>query len=276
MPLISCPECNHSISDTARKCPSCGYVLKKLNYKKIISIIAVIIVVFVSLSIAYYFLIYTPQHIPEQAAELLSKGDYLEAERLYARLPRTEENNLLREQLYYESRIVAAAKANQKKLLFPDSMMISEAFIFETSGYDATASTETNEINSYTEPDIVLHYLAKSKGGSMVDGYVKCYWEDGIYKAAPSVPDLTLETSLPWYIDNTDYAEALDFWAEQNRKGFILDLLMTDNQIGVFDLDRCNSVLTASIGHDVKLIPAGNVVVTPTPYTVTVTPKPND
>lgn len=275
MPLISCPECNHSISDTARKCPSCGYVLKKPNYKKIISIIAVIIAMFVGISIAYYFLIYTPQHIPEQAAELLSKGDYLEAERLYARLPNTEENNLLREQLYYESRIVAAAKAEQNNLLFPDSMMIGEAFIFETYDYDEAVSSETNEVYCYTEPYILLHYLAKSKGGSMVDGYVRCYWEDGVYNAGMSVSDLTVEDSLPWYMDDSDFAEIFDFWMEQTVKENLIKQLQKE-EIGVFDLDRCNSVLTSSLGHDVKLIPAGNAVVTPTPYTVTVTPKPND
>lgn len=276
MPLISCPECNHSISDTARKCPSCGYVLKKPNYKKIISIIAVIIAMFVGISIAYYFLIYTPQHIPEQAAELLSKGDYLEAERLYARLPNTEENNLLREQLYYESRIVAAAKAEQKDLVFPDSMIISEVVIFEYYRYDESSSSETNEVHCYTEPVIVLHYLAQSKGGSMVDGYVRCNSKDGIYTAGKSLSDLNFEDTLPWYIDDSDYEAKKDFWAEQESKALLAYEIQTAKRIGVFDLDRCNSVLTSSLGHDVKLIPAGNAVVTPTPYTVTVTPKPND
>lgn len=249
---------------------------QKAELQKIISIIAVIIAVFVGICIAYYFLIYTPQHIPEQAAELLSKGDYIEAERLYARLPRTEENNLLREQLYYESRIVAAAKAEQNNLLFPDSMMIGEAFMFETYDYDEAVSSETNEVYCYTEPYILLHYLAKSKGGSMVDGYVRCYWKDGIYKAGKSVSDLNVEASLPWYIDNSDFKAQADFWSEQILKGNLIDQLRKDKQIGVFDLDRCNSVLTSSFGHDAKLIPAGNVVVTPTPYAVTVMPKPND
>jgi ribosomal protein S27E len=37
MPLINCPECNHSVSDSARTCPSCGFGLAtkqgKTNYK---------------------------------------------------------------------------------------------------------------------------------------------------------------------------------------------------------------------------------------------------
>ena len=131
MALINCPECNQSISDSARKCPSCGYVLKKVNYKKMLMIFAIIVLVLFGVYAAYHFLIYTPQHIPEQATEFLAKGDYITADRLYARLSQTEENELLREQLYYESRIIAAAKAVQENLLFPDSMVISEIVIFE-------------------------------------------------------------------------------------------------------------------------------------------------
>ncbi|MFH4294631.1 zinc-ribbon domain-containing protein, partial [Acinetobacter baumannii] len=29
MPLINCPECNHSVSDKALDCPSCGARLMK-------------------------------------------------------------------------------------------------------------------------------------------------------------------------------------------------------------------------------------------------------
>ncbi|WP_323139734.1 zinc-ribbon domain-containing protein [Acinetobacter baumannii] len=29
MPLINCPECNHSVSDKALDCPSCGARLRK-------------------------------------------------------------------------------------------------------------------------------------------------------------------------------------------------------------------------------------------------------
>lgn len=32
MALIHCPECNHEVSDTAKKCPNCGYkIIKQIN-----------------------------------------------------------------------------------------------------------------------------------------------------------------------------------------------------------------------------------------------------
>lgn len=274
MALISCPECGQSVSDTARKCPSCGYVLKKTNVKKLFIILAVLVAVSAGVYAAYHFLIYTPQHIPEQAAELLANGNYIEADRLYSRLPKSDENMLLREQLFYESRIVAAAKAQQETLLFPDSMIISEVIIFEDFVYDEAKSTETNKVYYNNEPTILLHYLAKSKGGSMVDGFVTIDWEDGMYEAGTSVSDLTVEDSLPWYIDSTDYEAQMDFWSEQIVKGSIVEQLYTEKRIGVFDLERCNDVLSSSFGRDVKIIPAGSIVVTPTPNAETVTPKP--
>ena len=29
MALINCPECNKSVSDTAKECPNCGFDIKK-------------------------------------------------------------------------------------------------------------------------------------------------------------------------------------------------------------------------------------------------------
>lgn len=51
MALINCPECGKEISDTASKCPHCGYVLKSIiknisgNKKKLMATTVVIIIV---------------------------------------------------------------------------------------------------------------------------------------------------------------------------------------------------------------------------------------
>ena len=152
MALINCPECEQMVSDTARKCPSCGYVLKKRDLKKIILILTIVCFILAGAYIAYHFFIFVPQHIPEQAAEFLAKGDYVAADRLYARLPKTDENELIREQLYYESRIVAAAKAQQESLLFPDTMILSEVIVFEDFVIDETASTTPTKCIAIMNP----------------------------------------------------------------------------------------------------------------------------
>ena len=43
MALINCPECGNQMSDTAKKCPHCGYKTKKINKKIILGIILAII-----------------------------------------------------------------------------------------------------------------------------------------------------------------------------------------------------------------------------------------
>jgi len=274
MALIHCPECDNLISNTVRKCPSCGFVLKKTNYKKWIILLAAFCVLLAGIYTAYHFLIYTPQHIPEQAAELLAKGDYIGADRLYARLPQTDEIILLREQLYYESRIVAATKAVQENLIFPDTIIISEVVIWPEEIQDPSASTETQEVYVNTEPKFLIHYLAKSKGGDMVDGYVIVYWENGAYVAGSSLDELTPLDSLPWYIDEDDPYAVRDFWAEQLKKGKIVDDLYTRSRVGTYDLTRCGDVVKSTFGKPITIIPTGDLIVTPTPRVVTVTPKP--
>lgn len=274
MALIQCPECSQSVSDTARKCPSCGYVLRKKNKKKIIAVIGILLLILIIAGTAYYFLIYQPQQIPIKASEFINQGNYIEADKLYAKLGSGEENSHLREQLYYESRILSAAKAAQENLLFPDSMILNEIVLFKDEIIDDTSSTETQQVYLENEPTILLHYLAKSKGGSMVDGFVLTSWKDGAYSTGRSVSDLDIEDTLPWYIDNKDYTAQSDFWAEQIVKGEIVKAIYSRQSIGSFDMDRVNTALSASLGKSTQIIPSGNIVVTGTPRIETVTPKP--
>lgn len=276
MALISCPECGHDVSETARKCPECGYTLKKYKFKKWLFILGLLFLLFVVASVVYYFFVYSPQQIPLKATALLEEGKYIEADALFARLKPTEENRLLREQLFYESRIVNAAKAVQENLIFPNTMMISEVVIWDDEMLDTSASTETQKVYSSIEPEILFHYLAQSKGGSMVDGYVRVSWENDSYVPERTVDDLEGEDSLPWYIDSKDYDAAQDFWSEQVIKAEIVVDLYTRPQIGSFDLERCNNVLKNTFGKAISIIPAGDVVVTPSPSVVTVTPKPEE
>ena len=60
MALIKCPECEHEISDTAKKCPHCGYTMKSVvkaitnnkdKYAKIIAILAIVLAIILIISI---------------------------------------------------------------------------------------------------------------------------------------------------------------------------------------------------------------------------------
>lgn len=276
MALINCPECNQSVSDTARKCPYCGYTLHKINAKKWLIVIGAIALSLVLLASVYYFLIYAPKQLPLKAAALLEQGDYVGADKIYARMGKSEENLEMREQLFYESRILNAAKAVQDFLLFPDTMILSEILIWADEELDESVSTDTQKVYSNIEPEILLHYLAQSRGGSMTDGYVCVFWDDGEYQAGRSVDDLTVKDELPWYMESDDFEAKMDFWSEQIVKGEILDKVYRKMQIGSFNMERCNALLKATFGKKVEMIPAGEIVVTPTPRVVVVTPKPDE
>lgn len=50
MALIKCPECNKEISDTAKKCPNCGYNLLTKNNKRIFFYIFCLIIILITIS----------------------------------------------------------------------------------------------------------------------------------------------------------------------------------------------------------------------------------
>lgn len=56
MALIKCPECGKEISDTTKKCPNCGFAMKKKPNKKIIIIMFLIIVIIIIGGTIGYFL----------------------------------------------------------------------------------------------------------------------------------------------------------------------------------------------------------------------------
>ena len=68
MALIKCPECGKGISNKAKKCPNCGYTLKKTNKK--------IILIFILLLVIALFVIYKYQNRPYAKAVKLVLQDY--------------------------------------------------------------------------------------------------------------------------------------------------------------------------------------------------------
>ena len=83
MALITCPECNKEISDTAKKCPHCGYkiVSKNRNSKKIILIMLIVLLIGgCGAGITYFILNHDPV---AKYQRLVSDGKKQEAVELY-------------------------------------------------------------------------------------------------------------------------------------------------------------------------------------------------
>ncbi|MCI6652769.1 MAG: zinc ribbon domain-containing protein [Ruminococcus sp.] len=81
MAIINCPECSKEISDTTKKCPHCGYSLKKKRKKMKkgikIALITSVLVIFLG---AGFFLTYEYYIIPHgiyvEAEALLNKNEF--------------------------------------------------------------------------------------------------------------------------------------------------------------------------------------------------------
>lgn len=237
MSLISCLECGKEISSSARKCPFCGYKMKKQVSRKKIQVSLIVLVALVIIASAFYIFVYQPQHIPEVAMSYAYQGRYIEADKLYGKLGENEDSTNVREQFFYESRILLAAQLVREKLVFPETISLQEAIVLK--GEDGE------------EPNILLHYLAQSRGGSMVDGFSMVRWEDNAYSAGRLLSDLEVASSQPWYISDED---AYDFWTEQLAKAKILEEISEKESIGTFDLSRVNKALKSTNGKQSEII----------------------
>lgn len=53
MAIIKCPECGKEISDSVKRCPNCAYKLKRTNKRKIVIIVAILVVVSIVAGLGY-------------------------------------------------------------------------------------------------------------------------------------------------------------------------------------------------------------------------------
>lgn len=348
MALINCPECNKEISDTNRKCPFCGYILKKDSKRKMLLIIIIVLAVCLAAAVAAYALIIRPNQLlqqaenlisrgkyseadiiltevldsdrktalvtqivlhevedaldagdyvlaekkiamlppdavdadllykinTQQAAALLSQGRYVEADALYAELEQSEEIKLLREKMFYESRVLYCAATLQETLLFPETLSLEEVLLKNGSDLDEEQSTDTEKVYVYGEPTVLLHYSAQSRGGSMVDGFVRFIWGDDGYERGPSVDTLKVDDETPWNYDYMDADERLEYHEEQMEIAEINLSLLYGGWFETYDMERMNAVIKGGFTDKVEMIQHNEIVPQPTPRVVTITPEP--
>ena len=56
MSMIKCPECGKEISDSVKRCPNCAYKLKRTNKRKIVIIVAILVVVSIVAGLGYVYI----------------------------------------------------------------------------------------------------------------------------------------------------------------------------------------------------------------------------
>ena len=210
----------------------------------------------------------------QQAVAILGQGRYIEADALYAELEQSEEIKLLREKLFYESRVLHCAATLQDTLLFPETLVLEEVLLQNDYNLDEDQSTDTQKVYVYGEPLVLLHYRAQSRGGSMVDGFVRFIWEDYGYEMGPSVDTLKVDDDTPWNYDDMDADERKQYHAEQLEIAEINLSLYFGGWFETYDIERMNAVIKGGFADEVQMIQYNEIVPQPTPRIEMVTPKP--
>lgn len=210
----------------------------------------------------------------QQAAALLGQGRYIEADALYAELEQTEDIILLREKLFYESRVLNCSAILQDTLLYPETLVLEEVLLSTSDCLDEEQSNDTQKVYIPEEPTVLLHYCAQTRGGNMSDGFVRFLWEDNAYVEQISVDTLKTDDDEPWNYEYMDAEERMEYHEEQMEIATINLSLYLDNWFETYDMERLNAVIKAGYAEKVQLIPNNEVVPLPTPRIVDVTPKP--
>ena len=215
----------------------------------------------------------------EKANALLGQGRYIEADQYYASLEQTEEIKKLRKQLFYESRVLQCALRTKDNLIFPESMVLSEAICLSGGkGKNDSLSTDDTVVNEYKQPTILLHYRAKSRGGSVTDGFQRYTWDVNkkAYTQQVSVNTLTSDKTTPSYVNYMEPSEQLEYY-EQQREIAVINLALYggwEMSLGDDQLARTNAAIQGTTAKNVDFIPNNEIVPLPTPESVQVTPKP--
>lgn len=210
----------------------------------------------------------------QQATALLGQGRYIEADALYAELEQSEDIKQLREKLFYESRVLYCSAMLQDSLLFPETLVLEEALLHYSSSYDENQSDDTQKVYVYDEPTILLHYSAQSRGGSMVDGFVRFLWSDGAYEKQVKVDTLEYDDEVPWDYEYMDAEERVQYRAEQMEILEINISLYSGGWFETFDMERMNAVIKGGGAEAVQMISYNEIVAQPTPEITLITPEP--
>lgn len=190
-----CDECGKENLVDATECINCGCPFEeekvvepipvllpqeephKKNSKKIIIpiVIATVVVVAIAVGlIGYNIKVIKPKNTYNEALELLEKGKYEEADKLFDTIEGYEDVETIKEQLKYESYAYSSINSLKKYLKNPDSYQPYEItfYISNEKEEDSTESNETDKKDRY--PVCVMHYGAQNGFGGNTTGYALC------------------------------------------------------------------------------------------------------
>lgn len=175
------------------------------------------------------------------ATALLGQGRYVEADGCYASLEQNDNIIKRRKELFYESRILQCAVRTKNDLIFPESLTIIEAVCLNKNGNkQAESNTNGEDSNEYNQPTIILHYHAKSRGGSITDGFQRYIWntDEKQYEQKISVDTLSADDEKP--------SGFYSYWSVDEQKEY----LKTQHEILSINVDLMTNPIEMEFDED--------------------------
>lgn len=191
MALINCPECGKEISDTNRKCPFCGYTLKKDPNRKAIIIVIIALVVCLAAAVAVYSLVIRPNQLLQQAENLIAREKYSEADVILTEIPDSGKKTALVTQIVLHEVEVALDAGDfvlaEKKIAMLPSDAVDAGLLYEINTQQASAILGQGR---YTEADALYAELEQSEETKQLRE--KLYYETRVLHCSAMLQDTLL------------------------------------------------------------------------------------
>ena len=243
---------------------------QKASNKKIIGIvIAIIIIALIGFGI--FNLTIAPKKNREKADSLISQGKYVDADNTLSRIAQTDEIKELRQNLFYESRVAHCAALVKNNLLDPESLRLLDVIMGENIGFtkDESLSSETKEVSYPVQPDVLLYFSARTRGGGTTDAYCLFDGETDSYKQSPIITSLSYDDTP----SDLSPSEAVEYTVARAIINYWL-VSRDGKTLKKSELSRVNNLMSNSEIYEVPFIPYNSVIPKPTNQIIEVTPKP--
>lgn len=265
--MKKCDECGKEVPVDATECPYCGCPIEgkkaesivstskpKRNLIKIIIPIAVIIIVAIIGFAIYNVKVIQPKKIEaenkatyEEAVALLEKGEYQEADVLLDTIIEYNDVSVLKEELFYESRVYQCIKSIKEYLKNPDSLQVYEVIFYSKEFASEDTDTKVKDImNSLietfgSEPICIIRYGAQNGFGGNTTGYAMFTYLD--------------DTGAYQYLGSCDTLDEDEVDEEDEDICTIINFIKDNlKEEGTVSIDRIKTVLKNDNYSTIKII----------------------
>ncbi len=229
MALINCPECGKEVSDTAKKCPNCGYALKKsqIANPKVKKTLLIVICALAVIVASFFVIKSVSPNLFRSVDDMLADGNYFDA---YNKASSEE----LKQDVMRENAIAFCAADADSMLKDPTSFILK-------SGAQVSAGNKA----------VLLEVIAKNSYGSNVVNYWYYDYDSTSqsYEYAASFSDFSTEQTTSYDTSETRLQKA-----KANRCKAVVQLYLYEGSFAFLSDEAVNRINTLFSNGKLKKI----------------------